>query len=106
MMKMMKMMTMMIMITMTCAYDHDVDGEDVNLNLLTSSNSIDVHELFFRIKQKFFATVPAMKRTVFVWFHTFSKQQRQTTGSGSNVTKAAQIFGRTSPRYGPNELLL
>ena len=38
---------MMIMITMTCAYDHDVDGEDVNLNLLTSSNSIDVHELFF-----------------------------------------------------------
>ena len=47
MMKMMKMMTMLIMITMTCAYDHDVDGEDVNLNLLTSSNSIDVHELFF-----------------------------------------------------------
>lgn len=44
-----KRMTMMIMITMTCAYDHDVDGEDVslNLNLLTPSNSIDVHELFF-----------------------------------------------------------
>lgn len=62
---------------------------------------------FFRIKQKFFATVPAMKRTFFVWFHTFSKQQRQTTGSGSKCDKSdAQIFGTTSPRHGPNELLL
>ena len=62
---------------------------------------------FFRIKQKFFATVPAMKRTFFVWFHTFSKQQRQTRGSGSKCDKSdAQIFGTTSPRHGPNELLL